>query len=150
MTKDEDAVQNDVREFKLKFMQLNPHEVAFPRGVNAVDKYIHHSNVYVKGTPIHVRGAILYNNAIDKNCLGKKLTKIKNGDKIKFAYLKMPNPIQENVIAFPSYLPKELQMDHYIDYEKQFEKTFLNVIDPICNSIGWSFEKKSTLSSFFE
>ena len=148
MTKGETEVQSEIAEFKTKFFSLEADKVAFPRGVSDVDKYMK-GNTYRPKTPINSRAAILYNARVDELGLKNKYQQIKNGDKIKFVYLKKPNPISENVIAFPEYLPKELQLTKYIDYETQFQKTFGNVIEPILEKIGWSLEEKGSLDDFF-
>jgi DNA polymerase elongation subunit (family B) len=105
--------------------------------------------IYKKGTPIHVRGALLFNHHLQKNGLDKKMEKLTNGSKVKFCYLKRPNPIMENVISFPQFLPKELGLHEFIDYDTQFEKTFKEPLKMITNAIGWELEKRSTLESFF-
>ena len=146
-------VQKAIAQFKEYFYSRPAHEVAFPRGVNDITKWVdvykEYGGLYIKGTPIHVRGTLVYNDAIITNKLRKKYTLVKNGEKIKFLYLKTPNPVKENVISFPDYLPEELKMSEYIDYPLQFEKTFLDPITPILDAIGWSIEPKATLESFF-
>ena len=145
----ESKVQTAISQFKDYFNTLPPNEIAFPRGVSNLTQYRDSATIYSKGTPIHVRGSLLYNHEIKDKALEKLHSLINNGDKIKFIYLKTPNPIKENVIAFPDFLPKELGLEKYVDYELQFKKTFLDVIDPILNAIGWSSEKISTLEDFF-
>ena len=145
----ETETQKAIAEFKAYFMSLPPEEVAFPRSVSDVDKWSHRRDIYIKGTPIHVRGAILHNHHIKKNGLDKKYPQINNGDKIKFCYLKMPNHIKENVISFTDYLPEELQLHKYVNKKLQFEKTFLDAITPILESIGWEAEERATLEAFF-
>ena len=74
---------------------------------------------------------------------------IKNGDKIKFCYLTPPYHGKQNVIAFPNFLPKELKVHNHIDYNMQFEKTFVEPLKIILDSIGWDVEEKATLDEFF-
>lgn len=149
MTGNKKAVQDEILLFREKFSALCPEEIAFPRGITDVSEYACASSIYTKGTPIHIRGALLFNRHIKNKGLQKKYLPIKNGDKIRFAYLRVPNPIQENVIAFPDHLPRELGLNEYIDYDLQFEKTFLDPLDIILSSIGWTAEEQGSLEEFF-
>jgi hypothetical protein len=79
----------------------------------------------------------------------KNIPPIMDGDKIKFVYLKVPNPINESVIATPDYLPPEFNLDKYIDYDTQFNKSFIEPLRSITEVIGWEVEKRSTLEDFF-
>ncbi len=150
MNEDEAAVQAYIADFKTKFMQLPFEEVAFPRGVKGLDKYSDKHNIYSKGTPIHVKGALLFNHMIKKKGLEKKYQEIGDGDKIKFALLKMPNPLYDTVISVLDELPPEFGMQQYIDYDAQFKKSFLEPIKSIMDTIGWDTEKRATLMSFFD
>ena len=123
--------------------------IAFPRGCNGLSKYKSTSHIYSKGTPIHVRGALLYNHYVQKKKISNKYPLIQEGEKIKFIYLKSPNPIQENCISFFSEIPSELNLEKYIDYTKQFEKSFLEPIKNVLECIGWNWEHKVSLLSFF-
>jgi DNA polymerase elongation subunit (family B) len=149
MTKTEDDLISFIDNFRKDFNQLSPEEISFPRTVSDVNKYKSSSTLYSKGTPIHARGAILYNYLIKEKKLDKKYAKIQNGEKIKFCYLKLPNPIQENVISYIQEFPKEFGLDKYIDYDLQFSKAFLEPMKVILDSIGWRTEKTVTLDSFF-
>ncbi len=147
------GTEDDVIEFidkcRRDFKELSPESIAFPRTASDVEKYKASSTIYAKATPIHVRGALLFNHYIKKENLTNKYSLIQNGEKIKFCYLKKPNLIHENVISFIQEFPKELRLNKYIDYDLQFEKAFLEPLKTILDSIGWSIEKTSTLDLFF-
>ena len=149
MQKDESSVQEAIEQFKQHFKTLDPDQIAFPRGVTQVKKFQDRNTLYKKGTPIHVRGAILYNKLVGDMALNKKYELINNGEKIKFLYLRQPNSIHENVIAFPSYLPEEFGLRKYIDHELQFQKTFLDPIEPVLEAVGWSSKEVASLEDFF-
>jgi len=149
MSGTEDEVINFIENCQSKFNKLSPEEIAFPRTASDVRKYSSTSNIYKSKTPIHVRGALLFNHYIKEKKLTNKYSLIGNGEKVKFVYLKKPNIIQENVISFISEFPKELRLDKYIDYELQFEKSFLDPLKSILDSIGWKTEHTANLDSFF-
>ena len=149
MSGTEEDVINFIDESRKKFKQLPPEEIAFPRSVSDVVKYKSHSDIYAKGTPIHCRGALLFNHYIKQKKLDNKYSLINNGEKIKFLYLKKPNIIQENVISFIQDFPTELGLDKYIDYELQFEKSFVEPLKSVLDAIGWNVEKTVNLELFF-
>jgi len=149
MTKTEDDVIDFIDQCRTKFSSLPPEDISFPRTVSNVKKYRSVNAIYEKGTPIHARGALLFNHYVKKNQLTQKYSLINNGEKIKFCYLKRPNPIQENVISFIQQFPEELNLDKYIDYDLQFEKSFLEPLKIILQSIGWESERRVNLESFF-
>ncbi len=149
MKEDEKSVQDAIEQFKNHFKTLDPDQIAFPRGVTQVKKWQDRNNLYKKGTPIHVRGSILYNKLVEDMSLKKKYEQIKAGEKIKFLYLRQPNSIHENVISFSDYLPEEFGLRKYIDHELQFQKTFLDPIQPILDAVGWTSEEVASLEDFF-
>ena len=149
MTKTEDEMISFIDNFRKAFNKLPPEEISFPRSINDVDKHKSSSTLYSKGTPIHARGALLYNHLIKEKKLDKKYAKIQNGEKIKFCYLKLPNPIHENVISYIQEFPKEFGLDKYIDYDLQFSKAFLEPMKVILDAINWKVEKTVNLESFF-
>jgi DNA polymerase elongation subunit (family B) len=146
---DQSILHKFINQFRIDFMNLPAEEIAFPRSVNGLKEYAASSTIYRKGTPIHVRGALLYNHHVKANKLDKKYQMIREGEKIKFIYLKVPNTIQENIISFMGELPKELNLHKYVDYELMFEKVFLEQLESIIQPIGWTIEEKSSLEEFF-
>ena len=145
----EEEVQDYIEKFKNEFKTLPPEDVAFPRGINGLKDYSDSASLYKKGTPIHVRGAILYNHMLKEKNLTKSYPLIQEGEKLKFTYLKTPNPLKEDVISFPVRLPKEFGLNQYVNYDLQFEKSFIEPIKVILNCIGWKTEKVSSLEDFF-
>jgi len=149
MSGTEEDVINFIDKCRAEFKKLPPEQIAFPRTASDVRKYHSASDIYNKGTPIHIRGALLFNHYIKNKNLTNKYSLIGNGEKVKFIFLKKPNIIQENVISFIQDFPKELGLDKYIDYELQFEKSFLDPLKSILDAIGWKKEHTTTLESFF-
>jgi DNA polymerase elongation subunit (family B) len=149
MSGTEEQVIKFIDKCRSDFKKLPPEQIAFPRTASDVRKYRSHSDIYIKGTPIHIRGALLFNHYVKEKNLTNKYSLIGNGEKVKFIYLKKPNIIQENIISFIQDFPSELGLDKYIDYELQFEKSFLEPLKSILDAIGWKTEHTTTLESFF-
>jgi len=149
MNKDEKATIEFIEQFKEEFKSLPFEEVAFPRGCKGLSKYRDAASIYRKGSPIHVRGALVFNKLLQDYKLDMNYEPVQEGDKIKFCYLKLPNPARENVIAVSNTLPRKLGLDKYIDYDKQFEKAFLEPIKTILDAVGWEFEKRASLEDFW-
>ena len=145
----EDEVIDFIEKSRKEFKQLPPEEISFPRSASNVEKYKAHATIYAKGTPIHIRGALLYNHYVKKHNLDNKYSLIQNGEKVKFCYLKKPNIIHENIISFIQDFPHELDLDKYVDYDLQFEKAFLEPLKAILDAIGWNVEKTVNLELFF-
>ena len=145
----EAEAQRFIQDFRNEFKTLNPEQVAFPRRVSNITDWHDNKTIYKKSCPIHVRGSLLFNKHLKYNKLQQQYELITNGSRIKFCYLKLPNPIKENVIAFQDALPKELKLHNYIDYDLQFNKTFIEPLNLILHSIGWSAEEQTTLEDFF-
>ena len=145
----EDEVIDFIADSRKNFRSMSPEEVSFPRSCSNPNKFKGDADIYVKGTPIHVRGSLLFNHYIKKNNLDQKYSLINNGEKIKFCYLKIPNPIQENVISFIQDFPHELGLNKYVDYDTQFDKSFLEPLKIILDAIQWKVERRNTLEQFF-
>ena len=154
LTGTEPELQAKVEEIRQEFMVAAPEEIAFPRSCNGLAKYSNKSTIYEKGTPIAVKGSLLFNHYLKKHKLTKKYETINEGEKIKFLYLKSPNPFggidgKDHVISFVSTLPKEFDIIDFIDYEKQFEKSFLDPLRNILDVVEWDYEKRASLEDFF-
>jgi DNA polymerase elongation subunit (family B) len=145
----EDDVHKFIENFKEEFKVLPPEDISSPRGCNGLAKYYDSVTLYKLGTPIHVKGAILYNHYLKEKGLTKKYPLIQEGEKLKYSYLKTPNHFKNTVISFPGRLPKEFELDKYIDYDLQFEKSFIEPIKVILDCMGWTTEKISSLEDFF-
>ena len=140
-----DFVETSRKEFR----QLPPEDVAFPRGCKGMIQYADSTHIYSKGTPIHVRGSLLYNHRLKEMNLDKRYEPIMNGEKIHFTYLTTPNPINENVISFTNSLPKEFDLHRFVDYDMQFDKSFVEPLKNIVQLINWNVEPVASLDTFF-
>ena len=149
MTQTEDDLHNFINKFREEFRNLPPEDIAFPRSVNGLRDYADPANIFKKGTPIHVKGALTYNYFLEAKKLTRRYQMIQEGEKIKFVYLKQPNIFNNNTLAFLSVIPKQFEAEQYIDYELQFSKSFLEPLDIILSSINWNAEKVESIDSFF-
>lgn len=145
MNKGERETQEFLTKFKAEFFALPFEDVACPSGVNGLEDYADDKTVYRKGTPMHVRAALVFNHALRERGLDHKYNPIRSGDKIKYAILIEPNPFHENVIAVGDALPPELDLASFIDYQAQWDKTFMGPIQSILDIIGWKANKRATL-----
>jgi len=145
----EESLQKYVKDFKEKFNTFPVEKIAFPRGVSGITQYVSSNQIYKNSPPINSRAAILFNFYLKAHGIDKKFSSISEGDKLKFVYLKLPNPIRENVIGFTEFLPSEFGLDNYLDYDTQFEKAFIKPLQGILNAVGWEAEATASLEDFF-
>jgi len=152
MTKDNESLIEYIKQFKTEFLSMPFEDIAFPRGCNGLNKYRDKGGIYKKGTPIHAKGALIYNHFVEKHNLSKKYQSISNGDKIKYCYLRFPNRYNIEVISCPGTLPPEFDLSCLIDYDTQFEKAFLEPLNGILEKIDWVAEKNhiATIEDFFQ
>ena len=153
MNGSEKDLNDFIQEFRKQWMDMDPTAIAFPRSCNGMGKWSSPNGVYLRGTPMHVKGALVYNHQIKNNKLAKKYPLIQNGEKIKYVHLKDPNPYQCNAFTFITECPIELDIVKYVDYEKQFEKSYVEPLKFITNAIHWqideSYGSQATLMDFF-
>lgn len=149
LTKDEETLKKYVSDLEVKWGKLQPEDIAFPRSVNGVKQYSDPNSIFRKGTPIHVRGALIYNHLVKSKELEKKYQNIQEGDKIKFLYLREPNPLGTHVITFLESLPLEFRIHDYVDYDMMFHKSFLEPLNSLLSCIGWQLKEQATLEGLF-
>ena len=153
MSGDEKMLNTFIQEFREEFMKMSPEEIAYPRSVNGIKKFTSSNGLFAKGAPIHCKGAILYNHLLEKHKLDNKYEFIQEGDKIKFLHLKEPNIYQSTAISFITRLPKELDFHKIIDYNVQYDKSFVEPLKFITKKILWkiddSYGTQGTLEDFF-
>jgi len=149
LTKDEDTLRTYVKHVEYEWRKLTVEEISFPRGVNGLTQYSDTVKIFRKGTPIHVRGALLYNYLLTEKKLTKKYTRILEGDKIKFCYVREPNPLGTHVISFIGSLPPEFHLDEYVDYDMMLEKAFLDPLNSLLSCVGWTIKERASLEDLF-
>jgi len=153
MNEDDKVLNTFIQDFRTEFMTLKPELVAYPRSVNGLLKWTESHNLFKKGAPIHCKGAILYNHLLKEKKLQGKYPFIQEGDKIKFLHMKIPNTYQSTSISFMTKLPEELNLHNIVDYDMQFEKSFVEPLKFITKIIQWnidgSYGTQGTLEGFF-
>jgi len=149
LNEDNAAAIKFIDQFRNDFKNYSVEDISSPSGVNGIAKNTNEVTMFNSGTSIHCKGAILYNHILKEKGLTRKYPLIQDGEKIKYVLLKQPNPYRNNTIAFMNKLPPELELDEYVDYNAQFERTFIDPMRGLLSCIGWEVEKRSTLESFF-
>lgn len=149
LTKNESTLRQYVGDIECNWNELSPEAIAFPRGINGLADYRDTNSIFRKSTPMHVRGALIYNHLITSKNLEKQYQLIREGDKIKFVYLREPNPLGSHVISFIGEIPPEFKLDNYIDYDKMFEKSFLEPLNSLLSCIGWRIKEQASLEGLF-
>lgn len=153
LDKNEKEVQKFIKEAKNRFFKLSVEDISVTSSISNLEKYYNeyraNNFVFAKGTPIHVKAAITYNNMIEQKKLDKIYQYIKSGDKIKYVFLKDLNPCRNDSIAFLNFFPKEFNLGEFVSYEKTFERVFMGPVKNIMEPIKWNWEEKNTLDDLF-
>lgn len=145
----EDAIHREVKEFREKFFSVGAEMISYPRGVSDISKWIEKNGSLKKGTPINTRAAVIYNELVNEKGLQGVHPLVKESDKIKFIYLRQPNPIRSNVIGFISTLPPEFGLDAYIDREKMWEGMFVGPLESFTRLLGYGHKTESSLDDLW-
>jgi DNA polymerase elongation subunit (family B) len=146
---DESVMHKFIADFKEEFKTLPVESISSPRGLSGLNEYKDSATIYRKSTPIHSKGALIFNHFLKEFKLDKQYPLIQQGEKIKYIYLKLPNSFNQSVISFTSRIPKEFDIEKYVDYDLQFDKVFLDPIKIILECMKWTTEKQSSLEDFF-
>jgi len=151
MTQTEKELREFVNNFRTEFEHLSPEQIAFPRSVKGLKKYSDTNSIFRKSTPMHVKGALIYNHILKEKRLQTRFSYINEGDKIKYVLLRKPNTHQTNVISFITKLPPQFNFHPLIDYETQFQKSFFEPLKFILEAINWKVDASAmnTIESFF-
>jgi len=145
----EEDMHKFIADFRNEFKTLPVEDISSPRGLSGLNEYKDSVTIYRKSTPIHSKGALIFNHFLKQYKLDKQYQLIQQGEKIKYIYLKLPNTFNQSVISFTSRIPKEFDIEKFVDYELQFNKVFLEPIKIILDCMNWSTEKQSSLEDFF-
>ena len=145
---DETTMQEFIKVFREEHKKLPAHIIATNSSANGLAKYSNKKTVYEKGAPGHVRGALLYNNYLDKLGL-TSVDKIQEGEKVKVLALKEPNMLKYKTVSFPQFLDESLDLNKYVDHKVMFEKTFIKPLTPLLDLLGWKAVPTANLNAMF-
>jgi DNA polymerase elongation subunit (family B) len=153
MSGSEEDLNDFLIKFRKEFDSLPPEDIAYPRSINGIRKWGSPNSIYRKGSPMHIKGALIFNHMIKQKRLTRKYPLVMDGSKIKYLQLRQPNPLASNVISFVSKVPSELDIHKYIDYDSQYEKSFIDPLSFITDNIGWRLDRslgtQTSLEAFF-
>ena len=139
MTRDEAKTNEMFDEVYKIFSSLPIEDIAFVMGIKDYDKYAMKAKDFTigKGTPIHVKSAIFYNELIEEFKISGTHESIGSGDKVRYFYVQQPNKYGCNSLAFKYSMPEEFKQLFLVDYEKMFEKIIFQVIERFYESVKW-------------
>jgi len=135
LTNKED-LYNVVNRCKEKIMALSPEDIALPKTCNGLYKYADGKGGWIKGAQAHVKAAMNYNKYVLNNKLINQYSLIKDGEKIRFVWMKQPNTLNAETFGFINRLPKDNMILDFIDYGTMYEKTYGKIIDDMCERLN--------------
>jgi hypothetical protein len=139
----------------MKLMEFN--KIAIPTSVKGIKKYKSSDgnlfNSYKLRTPVHVKSSIFYNDLLKYLKVSKRYSKIFDGEKIKWVYLKT-NPIGLETIAYKGHEdpPEVLNfIRQYINPEKLYKQALHKKIMMLYEALGWDepTDASKTIERFF-
>lgn len=149
---DEEKIFERVKEYRAAYLALPPEEISIASSVSAVNKYRVNPNSWetTKGAPYQATSALLHNRLIEEAHGSTPL--IQDGAKILIASLKERNPWGKNNIAFQGFWPEEFgeRVKQYVDYEGNFEKSFLQPSQLLLDAVKMTTKKKVNVLKFFK
>ena len=141
MTQSQEDVWKYIEECRTKFVGASFEDIAFPRSVNGLTKYARMD----KSIPIHVKGALAFNDALHTTGLTKEYEPVHEGEKVRYCYLRVPNAFHTHVMSAPEGCPPEWKIEKWVDYDTMFEKSLVEPLEAILSCAGWSTEKQASL-----
>ena len=139
---DKKQIDTKILDYK-KEMEDRPFiDIAKNSAVKGMSKYTTKTQVlgeFKKGSPAHVKAAITYNQLLAFYKVPYKYEPMKDGDKIKWVYLKK-NPLGLEATGLKGHNdpPQILKLvEQYIDYDKIWEKELENKLDDFYKAMDW-------------
>lgn len=137
----EKELQEQIKKFRKEYDTMSLVDIGSPRSVNNIEK----EPAIGRGLPIQVSAARTYNRVLTNEGLNTIYESIRDGEKIKYVYLRVPNRFQSHVMGFMNYPPKEFELEKNIDRELQFQKTFIQPLKKLTDLVSWSPKRKNRL-----
>ena len=155
-----DKIDHRITRFKknMKYNELD--EISSPTGVKGIWKYIQKDkenssvfSIFKKGTPVHVKAALAYNDLVRYFKQDNKYQFINNGDKIRWVYLKN-NPLGLKVVAYKGHEdPPEIMnfINEHIDHDKIYDQALTKKLQMFYDCLDWGkpVDEEQSIERFF-
>jgi DNA polymerase elongation subunit (family B) len=152
---DKVTLDKKILKFKEHMKTLPLIEVMFPIGVKNVKKYTRKGDEpfapRMKGTPVHVKSALNYNDMLRHHNI-KTIRGIINGEKIKWTYLKNNNMGLDSMALKGYEDPDPIYkfVEQYINHDKVFKSAFENKLNDFYKAMNWGrIPENNNLGKFF-